>query len=171
MLSSIVSRARLLTVLLVALLFSATLAIAPQAADAAVKKPLDIVKVYYDPPGKDYAKNSLFTKEYIQVKNTGKSTLTLTGYVLRDSGPKKFAFPKGTKLKAGKTLTIRTGKGKNTASTLYWNNKGYVWNNTGDTARTYNAKGKLLESCTYKGGKHPKATKKTVRTTTTTAFC
>ena len=94
------------------------------------------------------------------MKNTGKSTLTLTGYVLRDSGPKKFAFPKGTKLKAGKTLTIRTGKGKNTASTLYWNNKGYVWNNTGDTARTYNAKGKLLESCTYKGGKHPKATRR-----------
>ncbi|MGO2023656.1 MAG: lamin tail domain-containing protein [Brachybacterium tyrofermentans] len=171
MLSSIVSRARFLAVLLAALLVVGMVGIAPPAAEAAVKKPLDIVKVYYDPPGKDYSKNSYFTKEYIQVKNTGKKTLTLTGYTIRDSGPKKFTFPKGTKLKPGKTLTIRTGKGKNTASTVYWNNKGYVWNNTGDKARTYTNKGKLIESCAYKGGTHKKATKTTVRTTKTTAYC
>ena len=165
-----VSRARFLAVLLAALLVTAAMGIAPTPAEAAVKKPLDIVKVYYDPPGKDYSKNKLFNQEYIQVKNTGKKTLTLTGYTIRDSGPKKFTFPKGTKLKPGKTLTIRTGKGKNTASTVYWNNKGYVWNNTGDTARTYTNKGKLIESCKYKGGTK-KATKTYVRTTKTTAYC
>ncbi|ATG56136.1 hypothetical protein CFK41_16150 [Brachybacterium ginsengisoli] len=170
MVSSALLRARFLAVLLAALVVATPLAIAPPAAEAAVKKPLDIVTIHYDPAGKDYSKNSLYVKEYIQVKNTGTKTLTLTGYVLRDNGPQKFAFPKGTKIAPGKTLTIRSGKGTNTSSTLYWNKSSYIWNNTGDTARLYNAKSTLLESCKYKGGVH-KATKTTVRTTATTAYC
>lgn len=171
MITSPVLRARFLALLLAALMVAVLVAIAPPAAEAAVKKPLDIVKVYYDPPGKDHSKNSHYTKEYIQVKNTGKKTLTLAGYVIRDNGPQKFTFPKGTKIAPGKTLTIRSGKAKNTSSTLHWNKSSYIWNNTGDTARLYTNKGKLLESCAYKGGTHKKATKKSVRTTTTTAFC
>lgn len=167
---SLVPRARFLVSLLAALLVATSLVAAPPAAEAAVKKPLDIVKIHYDPKGKDLSKNSGYTKEYIQVKNTGKKTLTLTGYVLRDNGPQKFSFPKGTKLKPGKTLTIRSGKGKNTSTTLYWNKSSYIWNNTGDTARLYATKGTLLESCKYKGGTK-KATRSTVRTTATTAYC
>ena len=164
------SRARFLALLLAALVVAVPIAIAPPAAEAAVKKPLDIVKVYYDPPGKDHAKNSGYVKEYIQVKNTGKKTLTLTGYVIRDNGPQKFTFPKGTKLAPGKTLTIRSGKGKNTTKTKYWNKSSYIWNNTGDTARLYTDKGKLLESCKYKGVRK-NATTTYVRSTSTTAYC
>lgn len=166
----LLSRARFLAMLLAALVVAVPLAIAPPAAEAVVKKPLDIVKVYYDPPGKDYSKNSYYVKEYIQVKNTGTKTLTLTGYVIRDNGPQKFTFPKGTKLAPGKTLTIRSGKGKNTSSTLYWNTSSYIWNNTGDTARLYNSKRTLLESCQYKGVRKT-ATKTYARTTATTAYC
>lgn len=166
-----VSRARFLTVLLAAPMVAALMAIAPPAAEAAVKKPLDIVKIHYDPAGKDHSKNSHYKKEFIQVKNTGKKTLALTGYTIRDNGPQKFTFPKGTKLKPGKTLTIRSGKAKNTSTTLYWNKSSYIWNNTGDTARLYSNKGKLLESCKYKGGVHKKTTKTSVRTTKTTAYC
>jgi hypothetical protein len=32
------------------------------------------------------------------------------------------------------TVTIYTGKGKNTATKLYWGMGWYVWNNEGDTA-------------------------------------
>lgn len=170
MVDSVLLRARFLAILLAALVVATPLAIAPPAAEAAVKKPLDIVKVYYDPPGTDKHNNAGRTKEYIQVKNTGKKTLTLTGYVIRDNGPQKYSFPKGTKLAPGKTLTIRSGTGKNTKTTLYWGKASYIWNNPGDTARLYNAKGTLLESCKYKGGKH-KATKTLARTTSTTAFC
>ena len=171
MLLSSAARARFLTALVAVLALVAPMLLSATPAQAAVKKPLDIVKVYYDPPGKDHSKNSGYTKEYIQVKNTGKKTLTLTGYTIRDNGPQKFTFPKGTKLKPGKTLTLRSGKGKSSSSTLYWGKASYIWNNTGDTARLYSNKGKLLESCAYKGGTHKKATKKSVRTTTTTAFC
>ncbi|MFI8776874.1 lamin tail domain-containing protein [Brachybacterium paraconglomeratum] len=165
----LLSRARFLALLLAALVVAVPLAIAPPA-DAAVKKPLDIVKVHYDPPGRDYSKNSEYVKEYIQVKNTGKTTLTLTGYVIRDNGPQKYTFPRGFKIAPGKTVTIRSGTGKNTSTTLYWGKASYIWNNTGDTARLYNSKGALLESCKFAGGVK-KATKTTVRTDATTAYC
>lgn len=170
MLTTSVVRARFLAVLLAALVLAAPLFLAPPAVEAAVKTPLDVVKVHYDPKGKDYAKNSGYVQEYIQVKNTSKSTLTLTGYTIRDNGPQKYTFPKGFKLAPGKTLTIRSGTGKNTATTMYWGKASYIWNNTGDTARLYNAKGTLLESCKFLGGVK-KATKTTVRTDATTAYC
>ncbi len=151
MITSLSTRAPLLPALLVLGLIVAMFSAAPPA-DAAVIKPLDIVKIYFDPPGKDEPKNSGYNKEFIVVKNTGTKSLTLTGYVIRDSGPQKFTFPRGTTLGAGKSLTIRSGTGKNSSSTLYWGKKSYIWNNTGDTARSYDAKGRLLETCTYKGG-------------------
>lgn len=170
MLATLSSRARFVAALLAALVVVVPLALSPQPAEAAVKKPLDIVTVYYNPPGDDHANNAGYTKEYIQVKNTGTTTLTLTGYVIRDDGPQKFTFPTGTKLAAGKTLTIRSGSGTNSSTTLYWKKASYIWNNTGDTARLYNAKGTLLESCKYKGGTYS-ATSTLARTTATTAYC
>ena len=166
---SLLSRARFLALLLAALVVAVPLAVAPPA-DAAVKKPLDIVKVYYDPPGRDYSKNSEYVKEYIQVKNTGKTTLTLTGYVIRDNGPQKYTFPKGFKIAPGKTVTIRSGTGKNTSTTLYWGKASFIWNNTGDTARLYSSKGTLLESCRYKGGAY-KGSSTYARSDKTTAYC
>ncbi|PWH06094.1 hypothetical protein DEO23_09795 [Brachybacterium endophyticum] len=166
---TVLPRARFLALLTLLALLVAPFAIAP-SADAATKKPLDIVKIQYDPSGRDTWKNGHLNKEFIVLKNTGKKTLTLTGYTVRDSGPQHFRFPKGTKVKPGKTITIRSGKGKNTSSTLYWGTKSYIWNNPKDTARTYNAKGTKLESCTYKKTTK-KATKKYVRTTATTAYC
>ncbi|MDO5662232.1 MAG: lamin tail domain-containing protein [Brachybacterium sp.] len=138
-----------------ALLLTGPLAAAP-SAEAAVVKPLDIVKIHYDPVGRDQPNNRGYNQEFIQLKNTSARTLDLTGYVIRDERPQRFAFPKGFKLGAGKTVTIRSGHGKNTASTLYWGKKSYIWNNDGDTARTFNAQGKLLERCSYK--KVPKRT-------------
>ena len=170
MLLSSAARARFLTALVAVLALVAPMLLSATPAQAAVKKPLDIVKVYYNPPGADHARNSLRNKEYIRVKNTSSSTLTLTGYTIRDSGPWKFTFPKGTKLKKGKTLTIRSGTGKKSSSVLYWGKASYIWNNTGDTARLYNSKGKLLESCKYTG-KRKKATKTYARATATTVYC
>lgn len=165
----LLSRARFLALLLAALVVAVPLAVAPPA-DAAVKKPLDIVKVYYDPPGRDHSKNSEYVKEYIQVKNTGKTTLTLTGYVIRDNGPQKYTFPKGFKIAPGKTVTIRSGTGKNTSTTLYWGKASFIWNSTGDTARLYSSKGALLESCRDKGGAY-KGSSTYARSDKTTAYC
>ena len=120
------------------------------AADAAVVKPLDIVKVYFDPAGTDRPTNAGYNQEYIQVRNTGTKALNLTGYRIVDAGPKSFAFPKNFTLAKGATVTIRAGKGTNSKTTLYWQNKGYVWNNTGDVARLMSPKGAQLERCDFR---------------------
>lgn len=145
------ARRLLAPILAAAALLAAPLAIAP-AAEAAVVKPLDIVKIHFDPPGADKMNNAGYNKEFIQLKNTGTTTLNLTGYRILDSGPQKFTFPKNFKLAKGKTVTIRSGKGSNSATALYWGTSSYIWNNTGDTARLLNPKGKVLEICKHGRG-------------------
>lgn len=135
-----------------AVVLAGTVLAAAPPAEAAVTKPLDIVKVHFDPKGTDKPTNSGYTQEYIQLKNTGSRTLNLSGYVIRDNGPQKYVFPKGVTLKPGKTLTVRSGKGSSSSTTRYWGKSSYIWNNTGDTARIYDAKGKRLETCTIKRG-------------------
>jgi hypothetical protein len=50
-------------------------------------------------------------------------------------------------------VTLRTGKGTNTSSTRYWGRKGYVWNNTGDTAYLRSSTNKTIDTCGWGKGK------------------
>jgi hypothetical protein len=70
----------------------------------------------------------------------------MKGWKIRDShNYHTYYFPSYT-LKPKYTVTLRSGKGTNTASTLYWNKYSFIWNNKGDTAYLYNAQGKLVSS-------------------------
>jgi hypothetical protein len=137
-----------------------TLAVAAAPADAAAS-PIKIVKIYYDSPGSpDNGKNSSLNGEYIQIKNTGKKAVSLKGWTVRDKTKRPdhiFTFGTFT-LKAGKTVTLRTGRGKNTTTTLYWGRSGgtyaYIWNQTSDTAYLRNAAGKLIDTCSYNSSRH-----------------
>lgn len=57
---------------------------------------------------------------------------------------------------AGKTVKLRTGKGKNVSGTVHWNRGSYVWNNTGDAARLIKPNGKLQDSCSWCGARGPR---------------
>ena len=50
-------------------------------------------------------------------------------------------------------MTVRTGKGRDTRTTRYWNRSGgtyaYIWNQTADTGYLRNASGRLIDSCSY----------------------
>jgi Lamin Tail Domain len=85
-------------------------------------------------------------QEYVKISNKGTTTVNLKGWKIKDSGAKHtYTFPSYT-LKAKSTVTLRSGSGKNTATTLYWNKYSFIWNNTGDKAYLYNAQGKLVSS-------------------------
>jgi hypothetical protein len=85
-------------------------------------------------------------QEYVKITNSGKNAVNLKGWKITDKGVKHvYIFPSYT-LKAKSTVTLRSGLGKNTASTLYWNKNIFIWNNEGDTAYLYNAQGKLVSS-------------------------
>lgn len=124
-----------------------------QAANPAVM----FTKVYYDSPGSpDNGANSSLNGEWVQIKNTAKKAVRLKGWTLRDTTKRSdHVYTFGTfTLGAGKTVTVRTGKGKNTSTTRYWGRGGegtfsYIWNQSRDTAYLRNAAGTLVDSCSY----------------------
>lgn len=89
-------------------------------------------------------------QEYVQITNGGKTSVNLKGWKIKDVGAKHtYTFSSYT-LKSKSSVTLRSGTGKNSGSTLYWNKYSFIWNNTGDAAYLYNAQGKLVSSKTVK---------------------
>lgn len=87
-------------------------------------------------------------QEYVKITNSGKTSVNLKGWKIKDKGAKHtYTFSSYT-LKSKASVTLRSGKGKNSGSTLYWNKYSFIWNNDGDTAYLYNAQGKLVSSKT-----------------------
>jgi hypothetical protein len=92
-------------------------------------------------------------QEYVKIVNGGKASVNLNGWKIKDKDAKHtYTFSSYT-LKSKSTVTLRSGKGKNSGSTLYWGKDIFIWNNhdpkhneNGDTAYLYNAQGKLVSS-------------------------
>ncbi|MER7208203.1 MULTISPECIES: lamin tail domain-containing protein [Streptosporangium] len=123
---------------------------------AAATPSLQITRIWYNSPGSpDFGANSSLNGEYIQVKNTTRRAVSLKGWTIRDETRRSdhvYTFGAFT-LGAGKTVTLRTGKGRNTATTRYWGRSGgtlaYIWNQTRDTGYLRDPRGKLVDSCSY----------------------
>lgn len=128
-----------------------------EAAAPAVK----FARFQADAPGNDNSPtNASLNTEYIVITNTTSKTVTIGGYRVSDNGSKHvFRVPAGFKLGAKKSVTLRSGKGTNTSTNLYWGQSvrgakpvarnGFVWNNSGDTATLRNASGAVLHVCKY----------------------
>lgn len=108
--------------------------------------------VQYDSPGTDTGTNYSVNKEWFRVKNTTRRAKLLAGWKVKDDTGFTFVFPSGYKLGAGKTVTVHTGKGRNTAAHLYWKQGYYVWNNTGDKARLITPGGAAVDRCSWGDG-------------------
>ena len=145
---SVMPRPARLAVCLASVALATTVA-APHAGAAAY--PLKFGRFFADQPGADLPISNLkLNREYVQVKNVSTRTQSLAGYRIKDNkNYHVFTFPSAFKLPPGKTVTVHTGAGRNTATDLYWGmTKSMVWNNTGDTARLY--KGTVqTTTCTY----------------------
>jgi hypothetical protein len=132
-------------VLSVALAAFAALALASTASAG-----LRITKIYFDPPGSDTGSNSSLNAEWIRIKNTGLKGRFLTGWSVRDKAGSVFTFG-SFKLGAGKSATLHTGAGSNTATNHYWESGTYIWNNDGDKATLKNKAGNVIDTCSYSG--------------------
>ncbi|MCW2673783.1 MAG: hypothetical protein JWP14_2372 [Frankiales bacterium] len=115
-----------------------------QAATPVVK----IVKIYYDSPGSDTRTNVSINGEYFVLKNTTSTGRSLTRWTVRDLANHVYTFGTFT-LGAGKTVTVHTGKGTNTAASRYWGLASYVWNNDADRATLKSAAGTTIHTCAY----------------------
>ncbi|WP_308250684.1 lamin tail domain-containing protein [Nonomuraea rhizosphaerae] len=138
-----------------AVVLAAGMVVASQPAHAAGPA-VRITKIYYNSPGSpDHGANSSLNGEYVQIRNTTRKAVSLKGWTVRDRTRRAdhiYTFGTFT-LRAGKTVTLRTGKGRDTATTRYWNRSGntyaYIWNQTSDTGYLRDASGKLVDSCSY----------------------
>lgn len=139
---------RLVSAAVAAFAAAATLGTALPAQAAAPA--LQIVKIYYDSPGADRRSNSSLNAEYITLLNTTKRAIALEGWSVRDKTGYTYEFGADVVLGAKKRITVRTGQGGDGTSGVYWNRKQYVWNNDRDSAYVRDAKGKAVDSCSYK---------------------
>ncbi|MFJ6659493.1 lamin tail domain-containing protein [Streptomyces sp. NPDC091377] len=107
-----------------------------------------IHRVWFDSPGSDNRSNSSLNAEWVQIKNTGRSAISLKGWVLKDKSNHKYVFA-NVKIGAGKTMKIRTGSGGDTAANKYQDRRAYVWNNTSDTATLTKSNGSKVDTCSW----------------------
>src|SRR3954447_13783307 len=109
-----------------------------------------ITQINFDSPGADTGSNSSLNAEWVRLKNTGSSGKVISGWTVRDTSNHVYKFGM-FKLGAGKSVTIHTGKGSNTASNRYWRSDEYIWNNDGDRAKLKSKAGNVIDTCSYSG--------------------
>lgn len=108
-------------------------------------------RIQYDSPGKDTGTNGSLNTEWLKLRNTTKAAINLNGWTVRDQQSIVYKFPSLT-LKAGGEIFVRSGKGTSSATTRYWGRsgtKGYVWNNSGETALLRTAANKQIDTCKW----------------------
>jgi hypothetical protein len=91
------------------------------------------------------------TGEYVQLHNKAGSTVSLSGWQLKDKSGKTYRIS-SLSLPSGGFVKIHTGKGSNTSKDLYWNLKKQVWGDSGDKATLKRSDGSVADTCSYSGG-------------------
>ncbi|MFF9064810.1 lamin tail domain-containing protein [Streptomyces sp. NPDC014891] len=107
-----------------------------------------LYKIYYDSPGTDHRSNTSLNAEYVQIRNTTSAAVNLRGWTLTDAANHKYTFGNFV-LGKGKIVTVRTGRGTNSAANVYQNRSAYVWNNDRDTATLKKSNGARVDTCSY----------------------
>jgi hypothetical protein len=90
--------------------------------------------------------------EYVEIYNESAAPVDLSGWTLRDKNEidQHYAFPAGTSLAAGATLTVYTMPGPDRAHTF--DSRSAIWNNCGDALELVDAAGQVV--ATYGYGTH-----------------
>ena len=121
------------------------------ASSAERPGPARIAKVSYDGAGSDTGSNPSLNREWVAIKNRGSHARQMRGWTLRDTAGHVFHFPRFT-LRAGRTVKVHTGSGRDGARNLYWDSGAYIWNNDGDRATVRNRNGRLIDRCSWGDG-------------------
>ena len=121
------------------------------AAPAEAASSVRFSNVQYDSPGKDTGSLASLNAEWIRISNHGSRAVELTGWTVRDKAGHVFRFPQFT-LKAGRSVRVHTGPGRNTATDLHWGSHAYIWNNTGDRAALKNRALRTVDLCRWGDG-------------------
>src|SRR5947207_11146095 len=111
----------------IAVAITAVVPLLTSATPAEAAPPIKFMKIHYKQTGTN------LNTEYVVLKNTTGTRQTLTGWKVISSPAtdnQVYKFPR-TRLAAGASLTLYTGRGTNTAHKRYWGSSGPIWNNDG----------------------------------------
>lgn len=128
------------------LIAGASQATAPAAGAASCG--VKVVATNFDAPGDDNYMPQL-NQEWVRIKNTCAGRQSIGSWKIHDYNKiHTYRFPSTLSLAGGASITLRSGKGTNTATTRYWQRSyGAVWNNTPpERAYLRNASGTLISS-------------------------
>ena len=126
-------------------------ALALMATPAHAAGDVQLLKAQYDSPGKDDRSNTSLNAEFIVLKNSGTSSVSLEGWTLHDVTGYRYDFL-DIRIGAGQKLRVHTGRGTDTGHDVYWNRGAYVWNNTGDKATLVKPSGAVKDTCKWGDG-------------------
>jgi len=105
---------------------------------------LQITAVNFDAAGDD---NQNENGEWVEITNQGNGAADLTGWRIEDEGPDHtYFFTDAFELAPGARVTLHSGTGADTPTTLYWGESNAVWNNPGDTASLFDSAGLLIDA-------------------------
>lgn len=101
----------------------------PQAAAAA--SCVRVIGGVFDPPGDDN-RMPYQNGEYVTIHNYCASSILIAGWHVTDYGNQHaYTFPAGYRIGGYRSIFLRSGRGTNTSTNVYWQRSyGAVWNNT-----------------------------------------
>ena len=101
-----------------------------------------IADVVNDVPGNDVAPEN---GEHVILENTGKRTIDVSGYIIRDAANNILEIGQGYELEPDEQLRVYSGPGTNSDEAFYVDGPG-ILNNAGDSLALWDAKGKLTDT-------------------------
>jgi endonuclease YncB( thermonuclease family) len=111
------------------------------------------VWVMSDPVGEDTVD---INTEYVAIRNLSPTAaVPLSRWWVRDSGLRRFTFPRGMVLRPGHTITVHSGRGRRAGDTFFWGLPGTVFENSinggdaGDGAYLFDRQGDLRGYMVY----------------------
>jgi hypothetical protein len=102
---------------------------------------------------RDTGTNQSLNGEWIRLRNAGRNARQLRGWSISDADGHVYRFGR-LKLRSGASVTVHSGRGRDTARHRYWGRHDDVWDNNRDSARLRRADGTLADLCRYD---HPDA--------------
>jgi len=91
---------------------------------------LSVARIHPDAEGNDHEN---LNDEYLVFENTGSGSIDLSGWSVHDEAGHTYFFPTGFTLESGEKVTLYTGSGTDSSTSLYWRSESAIWNNGGDT--------------------------------------
>ena len=100
-----------------------------------------VAAIHADAAGAD---DGNLNDEYVVVRNRGTEPIDLSGWTLADDAGHEYAFPDGTTVAPGASITLHVGSGTDSDADLYWGRASPTLNNGGETVTLRDADGRIV---------------------------